>query len=346
MKKTGLFFIALFSIVISCKNKQADLEDGVYAQVFTDKGEILMKLYFEDTPLTVANFVSLAEGTSTIVADSLKGKKFYNGLPFHRVISNFMIQGGDIQRNGMGDPGYKFADEFPKNESGDLLFTHAKKGMLSMANSGPNTNGSQFFITHKKTPWLDGKHTIFGEVVKGLPIVDSIQQGDLIHKIRIERIGKMADAYNAAKVFTESLEALKKEALLKKEQQVNDSIAFSIRMKESKATILKSGLKILTLQKGNGRQPKPGDKISVHYTGYFADGKVFDSSFKRKQPFDFTVAVDRVIKGWTEGVQRIEEGGKARLFIPYQLAYGERAYGRIPAKATLLFDVEIVKIRN
>jgi peptidyl-prolyl cis-trans isomerase A (cyclophilin A) len=346
MTKVAVFFIALVSVLFSCKSKQAGLEEGLYAKVFTDKGEILMKLHFEDTPLTVANFVSLAEGTSTIVADSLAGRKFYDGLPFHRVISNFMIQGGDIQRNGMGDPGYKFADEFPRDDAGELLFTHSKKGILSMANSGPNTNGSQFFITHKETPWLDGKHTVFGEVVKGFPVLDSIQQGDLIDKIRIERVGKVANAYKATKVFVESLDALKKEAVLKKQDQVKDSMAFSMKMNESKATLLKSGLKILTLQKGNGKQPKPGDKVSVHYTGYFADGKVFDSSYKRNQTFDFIVAVDRVIKGWTEGVQQINEGGEARLFIPYQLAYGERAYGPIPAKATLLFDVKVVKIKK
>ena len=346
MKKASFFLIVLVSVVSSCKNKHLGLDQGLYAKVYTEKGDLLIRLYHEDTPLTVANFVSLAEGSSKVVADSLKGKKFYNGLPFHRVIANFMVQGGDIQRNGTGDPGYKFADEFPVNDSGDLLFKHSKKGVFSMANSGPNTNGSQFFITHKETPWLDGKHTIFGEVVEGLSVLDSIQQGDLIQKIQIKRVGKAAHAYNATEVFSESLEAIKKRGRIEKQQQVKDSIAFSIRMEESKAIVLKSGLKILTLQKGNGRKPKDGDKISVHYTGYFSDGKVFDSSYKRNQSFDFTVGLDRVIKGWTEGVQFIEEGGKVRLFIPYHLAYGERAYGPIPAKATLLFDVEILKIKQ
>lgn len=346
MKKIGGFVVFFLLILTSCKSKQTHLSDGIYAELATDKGEIIVKLYPEDTPLTVANFVSLAEGTSLRVADSLKGKKFYDGLPFHRVISDFMIQGGDILRNGTGDPGYKFADEFPKNQEGELLHSHSKKGMLSMANSGPNTNGSQFFITHKSTPWLDGKHTVFGEVVNGLSVVDSIQQGDLINSIRIKRRGKAFKSYDAAKVFTESLEALKKEAVLKKQLYVKDSIVFSKKMKESEAVLSPSGLKILSLREGNGRKPTNGDKIKVHYVGYFSNGEVLDSSYERDQTLDFTVGVDRVIEGWTQGVQEIEEEGKARLFIPYQLAYGKRGYGPIPAKASLIFDVEIIKIEK
>ncbi len=339
-----LFFIGILTSFVACTNKKYDYPDGVYANIVTDKGDILLKLYYEDTPLTVANFISLAEGTSDKVVDSLKGKKFYNGLTFHRVIKDFMIQGGDIKGTGAGDPGYKFADEFPKNEQGDLKYKHDKKGVLSMANSGPGTNGSQFFITHKPTPWLNGRHTIFGEVSEGLNIVDSIQQGDIMKTVEIIRIGDAAESFNAKKAFLEALKSKEEQELLKEEKNRKDSIAFSEKMNEAKALELASGLKYLELKKGNGKVVMNGDKVKVHYTGYLSNGEVFDTSKKRNRTFDFVVGVDRVIEGWTEGIQLIEEGGSARLFIPYQLAYGPNGYGPIPPKARLIFDVEVVKI--
>jgi cyclophilin family peptidyl-prolyl cis-trans isomerase len=345
MKYIKTFIFASIIIVLAaCKNEYPNLEKGIFANIETNKGNVLLKLHYNETPLTVANFVSLAEGTNGKVVDSLKGKKFYNGLPFHRVIPDFMIQGGDIKRNGTGDPGYKFADEFPKDTKGKLKFTHNKKGTLSMANSGPSTNGSQFFITYKETPWLDGKHTVFGEVVEGLSILDSITQGDFIEKVEIIKNG--VSDYNASEIFEEALKNKFLEEAKTKEMHKVDSIAFSNKMEESKAELLASGLKILHVKKGNGAKVKEGDRIQVNYTGYFTHGKVFDTSSKRNKPLEFTVGVDRVIEGWTEGVQLIREGGKARLFVPYYLAYGERGYGPIPDKAKLIFDVEIVKINN
>jgi peptidyl-prolyl cis-trans isomerase A (cyclophilin A) len=340
-----LIFVLAILVLVSCKHMHPNLTDGLYANIKTEKGDMMIKLYYTSTPITVANFVSLAEGTNKRVTDSLLKKKFYNGLPFHRVIKDFMIQGGDIKRDGSGNPGYKFIDEFPTDKEGELLHKHNAKGMVSMANGGANTNGSQFFITHKATPWLDGKHTVFGEVVEGLSVIDTIEQGDLLQEVEIIRIGN-AKHYKAEKAFKSALKYRLKQEELKKERKIKDSIAFTKKMEESTATVMPSGLKVLITKKGNGNLVKNKQTISVHYTGYFANGEVFDSSSKRNVPLDFTVGVDRVIEGWTEGVKYIEEGGAARLFIPYELGYGTRNYGPIPGKSQLIFDIEVVKIHK
>lgn len=173
------------------KAKEAELElpEGLYAKLQTSKGDIICKLEFEKVPLTVCNFVGLAEGK--LKTSVRNGKRFYDGLIFHRVIADFMIQGGCPFGNGRGGPGYKFRDEF------DSSLRHTGPGILSMANSGPNTNGSQFFITHKATPWLDGKHTVFGKVFQGQDVVNAIRQGDKIIRVTIIRVGKKAEAFKA-----------------------------------------------------------------------------------------------------------------------------------------------------
>ena len=197
MKKQYYILIFLIvSITSSCVSTHPDLNDGLYAQLETNKGDILIDLTFKETPVTVANFVSLSEGKNKDVDDQFKNKKYYDGLIFHRVIENFMIQGGDPTGTGRGGPGYNFKDEFSEN----LL--HDGPGILSMANSGPKTNGSQFFITHKETPWLNGKHTVFGKVVKGQEIVDSIEQNDTIKSVTIIRNGRDAKRFNAPKIFS------------------------------------------------------------------------------------------------------------------------------------------------
>jgi peptidylprolyl isomerase len=173
------------------------MQDGLYARFETNKGDILVRLFQSEVPRTVGNFVGLAEGTRTWRAPDGKEKQspFYDGLVFHRVIADFMIQGGCPLGKGTGGPGYRFADEInPK-------LKHNKPGMLSMANAGPNTNGSQFFITHVETPWLDGKHAVFGEVVDGKDVVDTIQQGDKIKRLKIERIGVAAKGFDAEAAF-------------------------------------------------------------------------------------------------------------------------------------------------
>jgi len=345
MKRIKIICFVWIGLLLSC-HQTMNLEDGLYASFETSSGDLTIELHYKEAPLTVANFVSLAEGDNPNVTDSLKGKKFYDGLPFHRVIPNFMLQGGDIRRNGSGDPGFKFADEFPTNSEGELLFKHNRRGVLSMANSGPNSNGSQFFITHKETPWLDGKHSVFGKVVIGMDLLDSIRQGDLMQRVKILRIGKEAKDFDAVKTFQATLNTMFELEVLKKKKQVKDSILFSKKMKENQALVLPSGLKIIHLNKGNGKRVREGNRIRVHYTGYYAHGAIFDSSLSRDQTFDFVVGVDRVIEGWTLGVQELEEGGSARLFIPYSLAYGAKGFGIIPPKASLVFDIEIIKIED
>lgn len=190
---TALFF-AFTSFAV--KEKKQKPEKGLYAELQTSKGTILIKLEFEKVPLTVANFVGLAEGKIKNNAQPL-GKPYYDSLIFHRVIANFMIQGGDPQGTGRGGPGYSFKDEcLPE-------FTFSGPGILAMANAGPNTNGSQFFITHVPTPWLNGKHTIFGFVLNGQDVVNSIAQGDRILHVKIIRVGKAAKKFKAEKVFEE-----------------------------------------------------------------------------------------------------------------------------------------------
>jgi len=170
------------------------MENGIYAKIITDKGDILVNLEYKLTPITVSNFIGLSLGTLSNFSNR-KNARFYDNLVFHRVIPDFMIQGGCPNGNGMGGPGYNFKDEFHPD------LKHDKPGVLSMANAGPNTNGSQFFITHLPTPWLDGKHSVFGNVIEGQSIVDSISNGDKIEKVEIIRVGNEAENFDEVKIF-------------------------------------------------------------------------------------------------------------------------------------------------
>ena len=362
MKFFKFILVAFALVIISCKpTKYADLADGLYANMETNKGEILLKLEFEKTPVTVANFVSLAEGTNEQLADSLKGKPYYNGVTFHRVIKDFMIQGGDPTGTGNGNPGYKFIDEFPKNEKGELLLKHDKPGILSMANSGPATNGSQFFITHKETPWLDGKHTVFGCVVEGQNVVDSIVQNDVIESVEIIKVGKAARKFKATKEFLKYFEAENHRAELM--QQAADKTLKRITANSEKVTVLSSGLKILITETKNGDKPKMGADVKVNYAGYFTDGRLFDTSYKEiaksYQVYDhvrddkggyapFTTIFSSeasLIPGFREGLLKLKVGDKAMLFIPSHLGYGAQGAGSvIPPNTDLVFEIELVEI--
>lgn len=308
--------------------------DGLYARFETNKGDIYTVLEHVKTPMTVANFVGLAEGNISNKAKAA-GVPYYDGLKFHRVIENFMIQGGCPLGTGTGDPGYKFDDEI------DPSLKHTGPGILSMANAGPGTNGSQFFITHVATPWLDGKHTVFGHVVQGQDIVNAIAQNDTIRKVTILRKGKEAEAFDAVKAFEEGKAMVAKKKIEKEAAMA--AAAESVKKEFTNETA--SGLRYMVIKEGTGNKPTATSNVKVHYTGSFLDGNVFDSSVQRGEPIDF--GLNQVIPGWTEGVQLMKEGGKYKFYIPYQLAYGERGYpGAIPPKSDLIFEVELIKINN
>src|SRR6056300_402807 len=247
------------------------MHDGIYAQFTTSKGQILVQLTHDKTPGTVGNFVALAEGNLENSAKP-QGTPYYDGLKFHRVIADFMIQGGCPLGTGTGDPGYKFDDEF------HVDLKHDGPGVLSMANAGPGTNGSQFFITHVATPWLDNKHTVFGTVEEG-------QNWNAIEAFRTFEGAR-------AKRIAEQKEAQEKEL---------EELAAGFQKTDS-------GLRYQIIQKGEGAQAQAGQQVSVHYEGSLANGQVFDSSYKRNQPIDFQVGVGQVIPGWDEGIQLLHIG--------------------------------------
>ena len=355
MKKSILVLLLTAASFYSCKNENSSLPDGLYADIETNKGHIIVELDYKKAPVTVANFVTLAEGKNEFVTkDYLKKKHFYDGLKFHRVIENFMIQTGDPEGTGSGDAGYKFKDEIS-----DLRFD--KAGVLAMANNGPGTNSSQFFITHTETPWLDGKHTIFGHVVdKGQEVVNKVVQGDSIVSVSIVRNGEAAKKFDAEKVlhdyFAEASQEKSKFAGVQKEKV--DYYA-SLR---PKATKTHSGLEFIITEKGTGKKPATGAQIYIHYAGFLEDGTLFDSSIedvnkafgkfdaaraeaKGYQPIPFQAGrKDGMIPGFIEGIEQLSFGDKAVLFIPAHLAYGETgAGGVIPPNANIIFEVQLLE---
>ena len=342
--------------------------DGIFAVMETNKGRITIELEYQKTPITVANFISLAEGTNNAVSAKYKGKPFYTGLKFHRVIPDFMIQGGDPLGTGAGDPGYKFKDEFHPD------LKHSSGGILSMANSGPATNGSQFFITHKETPWLNNKHSVFGKVTSGMDVVNSIAQNDVIMEVKIIRKGAVAKKFDAAKIFNDyfankdieakkeidAAEAKKKEAEAKIAPVKTAKVA---ELAKTRKTAVKtaSGLEYLITQKGKGAKQVDGNTVYMHYAGYLEDGSLFDSSFEEVnkqygkfdqarasqngyQPFPFQSGnKSGLIPGFLEGINLMSIGDKATFFIPSALGYGERgAGGVIPPNANIIFELELL----
>lgn len=351
-KMTNLLFGAL-ALLFSCTDSKPSAEDGIYADIKTSKGTITVELEYEKTPVTVANFITLAEGTNPFVKAQYKGKKYYDGLKFHRVIADFMIQGGCPEGTGRGEPGYKFIDEIT-----DLK--HHRAGTLSMANSGPKTNGSQFFITHKDTPWLDGKHTVFGYVTQGQDIVDKIAQDDLIESIKIIRKGKKAEKFDAVKVFSDHFKA-EAEAQKKAEAQtrkVKEQKKAFLDMNRAKAVKTKSGLEYAVIEQGSKIKPTQDQEILVEYSGFLEDGTLFDSSVEEVakefgiynpqrpyQPFPYLLSNKTgLIPGFLEGLEQLNINDKALLYIPSHLGYGERGAGNlIPPNANLIFEVKILE---
>lgn len=377
MKKMTLLFLAIAFGIAGCQSSQhLDLDDGVYANIKTNMGDILIKLEHEKTPVTVANFVSLAEGENPFVSDKYKDKKYYDGLIFHRVMKDFMIQGGDPDSNGRGNPGYRFKDEF--NDS----LSHYKKGILSMANSGAKTNGSQFFITHRATVHLDGRHTVFGEVIEGLNVVDSIanvntfktpdkkdrpEKDVVMQTIEIVRSGKDAKNFDAVKIMTEYFaeeERLEAELIKRREEAEKYKVAFAqeLATQKEEAEVLPSGLRILKIKEGSGPKPELGQTANVYYAGYLSNGTLFDTNIeevatkfavfdeRRKAGggYNLTQMVcspqSSIVPGFREGLLAIKVGDKVRLFIPKHLGFGPKPYGPIPADSELVFDLEMVNV--
>ncbi len=370
MKKSFLFALAIIASFYSCKEENNNLPDGLYAKIETNKGEIIVQLDYEKAPITVANFVTLAEGKNDFVTnENIKNRPFYDGLKFHRVIENFMIQGGDPLGTGSGDAGYRFKDEIT-----DLRFD--KGGVLAMANNGPATNSSQFFITHIETPWLDGKHTIFGHVVgNGMEAVNKILQDDYMSKVTIIRNGDAAKKFDAVKIFhdyfTAEAENQKKQAAIDAENKrifnekyktvIDAKVKYFTALK-SKATKTKSGLEFVITKKSGGAKPKAGTGIFIHYAGFLENGTLFDSSIESVcktfgtfdpnraaqngyQPIPFQAGKkDGMIPGFIEGIEQLSFGDKAVIFIPSKLGYGEAgAGGVIPPNANIIFEIELLK---
>jgi len=340
--------LALLTTFMSCDDRYPDLEDGLYAEIVTSMDTIVAKLYFQKTPVTVANFVALAEGNHPMVDSVFKGKKFYNGIIFHRVMNNFMIQGGDPEGSGRGGPGYKFGDEF------DETLRHNKPGILSMANGGPNLNGSQFFITEVPTPWLDGFdeqgnikdcanprvgcHSVFGEVVLGLNVQDSIsnvkvgpgnrpEQDVIILEVNIIRKGFDAKNFDAVKTWETELPKLEEkanqkaeEARLKAEEAAQAAkakaeaatAAFIEENKNLKGRVknLPTGLVMIYTHEGNGVTPKATENVLVNYAGYFENGDLFDTSWKE---------IAKKHNKYNE--QRDQQNG----YEPFSMIYNEQA---------------------
>ena len=336
MNKNFILLISILTLNSCNMNNYSDLSDGLYADLETSKGNIILELYYEQVPTTVSNFVALAEGNHPVVDDQHEGKRYYDGLKFHRVIEDFMIQGGDPTGTGSGGPGYQFDDEF--NEE----LKHDGPGVLSMANSGPGTNGSQFFITHVETPWLDGKHSIFGKVNSGQDVVDKIEQDDIIKTVKVVRIGEAAKSFNAPENFENYISEKSEADILRAEAEKESLEKLSEGMQETE-----SGLKYKISKEGTGPNAKKDDLLSVHYSLQLVDGSEIDSSFTRGAPIEFTCGVGQVIKGWDEAMQLLNKGSKARLIIPSELGYGAVGAGNgvIPPNATLIFDVELVDIK-
>ncbi|UZD41042.1 peptidylprolyl isomerase [Capnocytophaga ochracea] len=371
-----LNFIALLSamfVFFSCNSQKKaykDLGDGLFADIETTQGNIIVKLNYKETPVTVANFVTLAEGKNTFVKAEYKGKPFYNGTIFHRVIKDFMIQGGDPTGTGMGEPGYRFEDEIVPT------LKHDKKGILSMANAGPATNGSQFFITQVPTPHLDGRHTVFGETVKGLEVIDAIantktvmndkpEKDIKINKITIIANGKDAKNFNAVKVFEDYFKEINKREREKEAKTKAAAAKFleEVKVQEPQAKALPSGVKIFKLVDGKGKQPNHTHQVMVNYAGYLKNGTLFDSNVKeieeaygkydslREQqggyqafPMPYNTSA-QLIPGFRDALLTMKVGDKIRVFIPAALGYGERGAGDvIPPNSDLIFDIEITDI--
>jgi len=312
------------------------LGDGLFARITTARGDIVLRLEYQKTPMTVCNFVALAEGKMTAAG----GKPFYDGLVFHRVIKDFMIQGGDPLGDGTGGPGYRFPDEF------DPSLLHDGPGVLSMANAGAGTNGSQFFITHVATPWLDGKHTVFGRVVRGQDVVDAIQQGDRIQKITIISNGEAAANFKADQTVFDALVRNSESAAAAKAKVRQEEEIAEIARKYPNAVASPTGLRYIVQKQGTGPKPSSGSTAVVNIKGSLLSGTVFANSDLSGGPEELPVGIGRVLPGLDEAIMGMTRGEKRLAIVPPELGYGNRDINNvIPANSFLVFELELVEIK-
>lgn len=330
MKKiqTIIGALMLISICIAPTLSSAkDLEPGLYAQMDTTKGIIVLKLFYKKVPMTVINFTGLADGKFKTTRG--EGVKYYDGLTFHRVIKGFMIQGGDPKGNGSGGPGYNFPDEFVPE------LRHDSAGILSMANAGPGTNGSQFFITHAPTPWLDDKHTVFGKVVSGMNVVNAIEQGDMIKRVTILRMGKDAQSF---KNTQDDFQSIQKDIQQTRLDQFKETFEKKMLQRHPEAKTLKPGMMVVTLKEGEGSKPAFGDTVLAHVTNMFVEGQVIKTT-KDTDPHPVVID-DKNIYAQTLGT--MSKGGVKRLLISHMILGGQFQQ----MKMDLVIELELVDIKK
>ncbi|MDC3360768.1 peptidylprolyl isomerase [Candidatus Thioglobus sp.] len=325
--------LVVFSLLFSSMLFAAT-NDGIYAHLQTNKGKIVVELAYKKAPLTVINFIALSEGTKKSNKDI--GVPFYDGISFHRVIDDFMIQGGDPKGDGTGGPGYRFADEFT-----DLM--HDKPGVLSMANSGPATNGSQFFITHVPTPWLDGKHTVFGHVVEGMDVVNSIQKGDTLETVRIERIGDEANEFIANEGSFNDLLAQANEGIIA--QQALRQIDFEDFATSSYPDATKNDLGYFTRinKKGNGNLANQGQLVSVDIALKANSGQIMRAP---GSPIDFTLGSSEIIRIIEENTQAMSIGEERTIIATYEYVFGDAPSGNIPQDSFIIFELILISAKD
>jgi peptidylprolyl isomerase len=332
VNRTALAILLALATAESALAQVKDLPDGLFAEITTNRGVIVMSLAYDKAPMTVSSFVGLAEGT--IKANGQTGKRYFDGLTFHRVVAGFVIQGGDPKGDGSGGPGY----QFPNEVRSDLK--HDSPGVVAMANAGPNTNGSQFYITLAPTPNLDGGYSVFGKVVQGMDVVQKVQQGDVMKTVRIIRVGAPATAFVVTQKSFDDLVAKATAAVADAGKKAREAALTDIRKKWPNLTTTRSGLMYEILTKGAGASPLKTSTVSVKYTGTLLDGTVFDTTDNRGAA---SFRTDQVIPGWTEALLAMKKGEKRRLVIPPELGYGERGYpGVIPGNSFLVFEVELL----
>ena len=340
MRRYFAIAVTLFAgvaLLAGCAEEYPDLEDGLYAELETTRGTIMIELAYEKAPLTVTNFVGLAEGT--IDSSAPEGEPFYDGLSFHRVVEDFVVQTGDPNGDGSGGPGYRFPNEI------DPSLTHGSAGVVSMANSGPDTNGSQFFITKNAAPWLDGQYSVFGEVVEGQDVVDSIEEGDTLETVKIIRKGEAATDFETDQAaFDDRLAELEEKRREDQRRTVAQQLSYVDRNWPD-AEDAGEGMRYIIEEEGSGPSPEAGDTVAVHYTGYLLNGMPFESTREQEEPVEFTLGEESIIEGWERTLLDMRVGEERRAIIPPNLAYGSRgARDIIPPNSFIVLDVELVDI--